>query len=94
MAADTSYLSAVIGAANAPEVAFLNEDDSPPLVSSNARICLVHGVQGLENTKLTLTINLAPIDAAVAFGQASQSVNTLFMLGGSANPFGDVIMDR
>jgi hypothetical protein len=122
---------AVIGNASAPTVVLMNEDNSPPLVSSNARIRLLHGLQGLESTTLTLTINLAVIGDEVAFGTASQSTNvaaptttnylvkvtsgggatvfsqnapnvpilaghtyTLFMLGGAANPFGEVLMDR
>jgi len=121
---------AVLGDASAARVVLLNEDNSPPRVGSNARIRLVHGVQGLEDTKLTLTINLGVIDQEVAFGTASQSTDvaaptatnylvkvtgggatlfsqtapdvpilagstyTLFMLGGAANPFGEVRKDR
>ncbi len=123
---------AVIGDASSPKVVFLTEENSPPLVSTNARIRLLHGVQGLENTKLTLTINLAVIDNQVAFGTATQSTSvtaptstssnylvkvtgggatlfsqtapnvpilaghtyTLFMLGGAASPFGEILMDR
>lgn len=66
---------AVIGNATKPTVVLLNEDNSPPLVSSNARIRLLHGVQGLESTKLTLTINLGVIGDEVAFGTASQATS-------------------
>ena len=66
---------AVIGNASASTVVLLNEDNSPPLVSSNARIRLLHGVQGMESTKLLLTINLGVIGDEAAFGAASESTN-------------------
>lgn len=62
---------AVVGDATAPQVFLLNEDNSPPLTSTNANIRLVNGVQGIGSTKITLTIDFGVVATEVGFGAAS-----------------------
>lgn len=60
----------VWGTAAAPQWSWIADDNRLPTVSSNARIRLVHGVNGLAES-LTLTINFSAVAADVAPGQAS-----------------------
>lgn len=62
---------AVLGDAGAPQVFLLNEDNSPPLASTNANIRLVNGVQGIGSTNITLTIDFGVVATEVGFGAAS-----------------------
>lgn len=72
---------AVLGDANAPQVFLLNEDNSPPLTSTNANIRLVNGVQGIGSTNITLTIDFGVVATEVGFGAASDPKPVLAATG-------------
>lgn len=65
---------AVLGDAAAPQVFTLTDDNSQPLVSSNSKVRLVNGVQGLAGN-ITLTIDFGVVASEVAFGTASTPAN-------------------
>jgi len=72
--ADLSLM--VLGTPAAPQVTLLNDDNSPPLTSTYAKLRLVHGVNNL-NGSITLTADYSAVATDVAFGTASTPVSVL-----------------
>lgn len=65
---------AVLGDPAAPQVFTLTDDNSQPLVSSNSKVRLVNGVQGLTGN-ITLTVDFGVVASEVVFGTASVPAN-------------------
>jgi hypothetical protein len=72
--ADLSLM--VLGTPAGPQVTLLNDDNSPPLTSTNAKLRLVHAVNNL-NGSITLTADYSAVATDVAFGTASTPVSVL-----------------
>ena len=72
--ADLSLM--VLGTPAAPQVTLLNDDNSPPITSTNAKLRLVHAVNNL-NGSITLTADYSAVATDVAFGTASTPVSVL-----------------
>jgi len=72
--ADLSLL--VLGTPAAPQVTLLSDDNHPPTTSTNAKLRLVNGVNGL-NGSITLTADYSAVASNVAFADASAAASVL-----------------
>lgn len=72
--ADLSLL--VLGTPDAPQVALLSDNNYPPTTSTNAKLRLVNGVNGL-NGSITLTADYGAVASNVAFANASAAASVL-----------------
>lgn len=73
LSAGADYTLMVYGPADAPVVAWIEDDNRPPVDSSQSRVRLVHGVASLPGA-LALSADFVPIADGVAPGTASASV--------------------
>lgn len=72
--ADLSLL--VLGTPAAPQVTLLSDNNHPPTTSTNAKLRMVNGVNGL-NGSITLTADYSTVASNVGFGEASAAANVL-----------------
>lgn len=71
LAAGTDHTLLVWGSATSPKAAWIEDDNRAPSVSTRAKLRLVHGVAGLEDAALALTLDFSPVADGVAGGTAS-----------------------
>ncbi|MEO8155545.1 MAG: DUF4397 domain-containing protein [Rhizobacter sp.] len=64
----------VLGTPAAPQVTLLSDDNRPPVTTTNAKLRLVHAVNGL-NGSITLTADYSAAATDVAFGTSSTATS-------------------